>query len=104
MKPILSNLLLPIAWTERFDTPMTTHDQLLSLFSLIDDALDSIDRSEARIDRLLVRALRQVSSPQEAERLKNFLPEGHPYIPLFQALHDDLSGNPPQTTDFPRSN
>ena len=82
---------------------MDTH-ALSSLFTAIDDALDSVDRSNASLDRLLVGALRRVTTVDEARRLAEIIPIDHPYSPLFQALRDDLAGNPPHTPYFPMSN
>ncbi len=81
---------------------MDTH-ALSSLFTAIDDALDSVDRSNASLDRLLVGALRRVTTVDEARRLAEIIPSDHPYSPLFQALYDDLVGNPPRMPSVPRS-
>ncbi|GBE49207.1 MAG TPA: hypothetical protein ENG84_03560 [Gammaproteobacteria bacterium] len=82
---------------------MNTH--LLSrLFTAIDDEMDAVDRSNASLNRLLVRALRRVTTADEARRLVELIPNEHPYAPLVQALYDDLAGNPPHTPPFPMSN
>ncbi len=82
---------------------MDTH-ALSCLFTAIDDALDTVDRSNASLDRLLVRALRRVATADEARRLARLIPSEHPYAPLFQALYDDLVGNPPRMPSVPMSN
>jgi hypothetical protein len=82
---------------------MDTH-ALSRLFTAIDDAIDGVDRSNASLDRLLVRALRRVTTIDEARRLVELIQSEHPYAPLFQALYDDLAGNPPRTPPFPMTN
>lgn len=79
-------------------------EPLDTLFSLLDEALDSIDRSEAVFDRLLLRALRRIQSPEDAAKLVDYLPGDHPYLPLFKALYDELRQNSPAVPDYQLSN